>query len=124
MKIFNGPGSHACKKAYGDVVRDKRYFAFLLITGTGSAREGLAARADSLTVGKEWRLVACDRGCEVMPEAEWNRLIAGHPDAVAVMLDDGAHPDGKRRPVDWLSVDALELRIEAAFSKAEIGEDA
>jgi len=121
VKIFDGVYSPACKAAFTAVVADRRYFAFLLIPGTGAAHEALATRADSLTVGKDWRVVAVDRGCGVLTADEWSALVAGHAGTLGVMLDDGAHPDGKRRAVDWLGADALEYQIEEAFSKAEAG---
>lgn len=121
MKIFNGATNPACRAEFAVVIQDKQYFAFLLISGTGATLEALATRADTLTVGREWRVVAYDRGCGVMSPQEWTQLMAGHPNAVAVMLDAAAHPGGIRRPVDWLSADALEYRIEEAFSKAEAG---
>ena len=121
MKIFDGVTNPACKPAFAVVMADKRYFAFLLITGTGAEHLALANRADALTVGKDWRVVAVDRGCGAMTAVEWQALIAGHAGAVGVMLDDGVHADGKRHAVDWLTADALEYRIEEAFSKAETG---
>jgi hypothetical protein len=99
------------RKKFRTLLDDQNAFAICLVIGESAG--ALAARADSVTTGRDWRRVVWDNGFNLLDPATHKAYFDQHPDAEGVLLDD------LRKPAVWIVATDSAYRIDAAFRKAE-----